>query len=262
MSKSTFKILFYLRKNQVNKDGTVSIMVRVSLNGEVAQFSSKLTIDPNAWDVTRTKAAGTTIKAKQLNELLDDMRTSIKNHYRDIELHESYVTAEKVKNAFLGYTTRQRTLLELFRKNNDDTRKLVGISKTPATLVKYDRCCRRMEEFLKYQYKVSDIALKEINHMFITDFETYLRSVSKCNENTTAKFIQIFRMIVLIAKNNGWIFADPFANYKIRLKKVDRGYLNDQEIQKIMKKTFTAKRLEQVRDIFIFSCSAVWRILM
>ena len=77
MSKSTFKILFYLRKNQVNKDGTVSIMVRVSVNGEVAQFSSKLNIDPNAWDVTRAKAAGTTIKAKQLNELLDDMRTSI-----------------------------------------------------------------------------------------------------------------------------------------------------------------------------------------
>lgn len=44
MSKSTFKILFYLRKNQVNKDGTVSIMVRLSVNGEVAQFSSKLMI--------------------------------------------------------------------------------------------------------------------------------------------------------------------------------------------------------------------------
>lgn len=27
MSKSTFKILFYLRKNQVNKDGTVCIMI-------------------------------------------------------------------------------------------------------------------------------------------------------------------------------------------------------------------------------------------
>ena len=47
MSKSTFKILFYLRRNQVNKDGTVCIMVRVSLNGEIVQFSSKLNIDPN-----------------------------------------------------------------------------------------------------------------------------------------------------------------------------------------------------------------------
>lgn len=254
MSKSTFKILFYLRKNQINKDGTVSIMVRVSLNGEIVQFSSKLTIDPNAWDIMRAKAAGNTTKARQLNEMLEDMRTSIRNHYREIELQEAYVTAEKIKNAFLGITTRQRTLLELFRKHNDDARKLIGISKTSATLEKYDRCYRRLEEFLKSKYNLSDISLKEINHMFITDLESYLRVVSKCNENTTAKFIQTFRMIVIIAKNNGWITADPFANYKIRLKKVDRGYLTDQDLQKIMEKSFPTKRLEQVRDIFIFSC--------
>lgn len=51
------------------------------------------------------------------------------------------------------YTAKQRTLLELFKKQNDDARKLVGISKTAATLAKYDRCYRRMEEFMKYQYK-------------------------------------------------------------------------------------------------------------
>jgi len=61
-------------------------------------------------------------------------------------------------------------------------------------------------------------------------------------------------MIILLAKNNGWIFNDPFSNYKIRLKRVDRGYLTDQEIQKVLDKDFDSKRLEQVRDVFIFSC--------
>ena len=106
MSKSTFKILFYLRKNQVNKDGTVSIMVRLSVNGEVAQFSSKLNVESKAWDVSLGKVAGSTMKARQINELLDNMRTAIKNHYHNIELHESFVTAEKIKNAFLGNTTK------------------------------------------------------------------------------------------------------------------------------------------------------------
>ena len=66
--------------------------------------------------------------------------------------------------------------------------------------------------------------------------------------------MQTFRMIVIMAKNNGWIYTDPFMNYKIRLKRVDRGYLTEQEIQKILKKKFPTKRLEQVRDVFIFSC--------
>jgi integrase len=63
-----------------------------------------------------------------------------------------------------------------------------------------------------------------------------------------------FKRIVIIAKNNGWIKADPFANYKIRIKKVDRGYLQQREIEAIMAKKFSTKRLDQVRDIFIFSC--------
>ena len=197
MSKSTFKILFYLRKNYLNKEGKAGIMIRLSLNGEISQFSSKLDIEPDKWDTTLGKAKGNTQKARQLNETLEDIRASLKNHYRDIEVHESFVTVEKIRNAFLGITAKQRTLLELFKKHNEDARKLVGISKTPATLAKYDRCYRRLEEFMKVKYNISDISLKEIGHMFITDFENYLRTESKCNENTTAKFMQTFKMIVI-----------------------------------------------------------------
>ena len=66
--------------------------------------------------------------------------------------------------------------------------------------------------------------------------------------------MQFFKRIILIARNNGLLVGDPFANYKIRLKKVDRGYLTDEEITKILKKKFVSERLEHVRDIFIFSC--------
>ena len=55
MSKSTFKILFYLRKNYLNKEGKAGIMIRLSLNGEISQFSSKLDIEPDKWDTTLGK---------------------------------------------------------------------------------------------------------------------------------------------------------------------------------------------------------------
>ena len=46
--RSTFKILFYVRKNYVNKNGRVCIMVRIALNGEIVQFSFRLDIDPKS----------------------------------------------------------------------------------------------------------------------------------------------------------------------------------------------------------------------
>lgn len=254
MSKSTFKILFYLRKNYVNKEGKASIMIRITVNGEMSQFSSKLDVEPRLWDTKLGRLSGNGAKARQVNNMLDDIRTALNNHYRYIESRDSFVTAEKVKNAFLGYEVKQQTLLELFKQHNEDAEKLCGISKAPATLVKYDRTYRRLEEFMKVKYRISDIALREIDHKFVTDFEFYLRTVSRCNENTTGKFMQIFRKIVLIAKNNGWITVDPFANYHIHMKAVDRGYLTEEELERILKKDFQSQRLEQVRDIFIFSC--------
>lgn len=254
MSMSTFKILFYLRKNYLNKNKQAGIMVRITLNGKITQFSSKLEANPDLWDTKAGKMSGNTLKARQLNDLLEGIRFSITNHYREIERIEGYVTVEKVRNSFLGITTRQQTLLELYKQHNEDVQKLIGKSIAKATYEKHDRTYRRLEDFMQKQYHVRDIALKEINHSFITNFEAYLRSDCNCSENTTAKFIQFFRRIIIIAKNNGWIQIDPFANYSIRLKRVDRGYLTKEELTKIMQKEFSTKRLEQVRDIFIFSC--------
>jgi len=254
MSKSNLNIRFYLRTNHVNRDGTCAIMVRISVNGERTAFSTKLSADPNKWDADTNHVDGKSKADKELNRTLDDMRASIRNHYYELERYDALVTAEKVRNSFLGITVRTESLMQLFKEYVDECRSLLGISRTKATVQKYDRCYRRVQEFLKAKYKLSDIPLVEIGHKFITDLECYLRTVSKCNENTTAKFLQTFKMIIIRARNNGYIKADPFANYKIRLKRVDRGYLTKEELKVLRETPITSKRVAQVRDVFLFAC--------
>ena len=140
------------------------------------------------------------------------------------------------------------------RQSRRAQQQLIGISKSASTYQKYEVTRKHLENFVRYKYNLSDIALQEINLMFITDFEVYLKTICKCNSNTTAKFMQFFKRIVLIARNNGIIIGDSFANYKIRLKKVDRGYLTEDEIKKILELNLVSERLEQVCDIFVFSC--------
>ncbi|MDH6312825.1 site-specific recombinase XerD [Parabacteroides sp. PFB2-10] len=250
---SSFKILFYIKKNQVNKNGKCTIMVRLSINGTRTQFSSKLEIEPELWDTNAGRGKGKSTTILRLNHLLNDIRTSLTTTYYDVEKKE-HVTGEKIRNIFLGYTTEQQTLLTVFAEHNVEVKKMVGIGKTKATLEKYERTYNRLKDYLETRHRVSDISLREINHSFITGFETYLRVDCRCNENTTAKFMQFFKRIVIIARNNGWIVGDPFANYKIRIKRVDRGYLTEDELHEIIKKNMTSERLEHVRDIFIFSC--------
>ena len=254
MIKSTFKVLFYLKRNAARKNGSMPIIARITIDGKLAQFSTKIEINPDLWSVSLGRASGYCRESQQTNALMDDIKASLHRIYHEMQRRDSVVTAEKVKNEFLGITEHHDTLLDLFDKHNSDVQKLIGISKSPATYQKYQVTRKHLQTFIESKYKLTDISLKDINHMFITDFEVYLLTTGKCSQNTTAKFMQFFKRIIIVAKNNGLIVGDPFANYKIRIKKVDRGYLTEEEITKIMKKKFSAPRLEHVRDIFIFSC--------
>jgi len=68
--------------------------------------------------------------------------------------------------------------------------------------------------------------------MFFCDFEIYFLNEARCGVNTTAKFLQLLKRIILIAQNNGLIFIDPFANYRIHIANGDWGYLTQENIKR------------------------------
>ena len=250
--KSTFRVLFYLKKGSEKKNGEVMIMARITIDGKLCQFSTKQSILPNNWSVASGKAKGK--DAGKINALLDDIRSALNTIYHEMQRRDNYVTAEKVKNEFLGHTENHETILSLFQKHNDNMKQLVGISRTIATYRKYEVTRRHLADFIHDKYNLSDIPIREITPIFITDFELYLRTACKCGYNTAAKFLLFLKSIIIVARNNGILTKDPFANYKIQMKKVDRGYLTEDEIKIILKKKMVSERLEHVRDLFIFSC--------
>ncbi|GHT24558.1 hypothetical protein AGMMS4957_17790 [Bacteroidia bacterium] len=92
--RSTFKILFYIKKNAVKSNGTAPIMARLTLNGAIAQFSLKCEISPAEWSPKAGRAIGKSATSQQLNGLLDNFRASITQHFREISDREASVTAD------------------------------------------------------------------------------------------------------------------------------------------------------------------------
>ncbi len=44
--KSTFKVLFYLKKGSEKKNGEVMIMARITIDGMASRFNTKLNVQP------------------------------------------------------------------------------------------------------------------------------------------------------------------------------------------------------------------------
>ena len=253
MKKNTFKILYHIRGNRTNKDGKASIIARIAVNGEYERISTTLSIEPELWDVNSMKAIGRSAKILEINKRLEDMRVVLKEHYYDILNRHGYVTAEMVKNAFTGVTAKEESLVPLYLQHLEDTKKLVGLSKADPTYRKYERMYRRVVEFMKKKYNITDIPLREIKTSFITDLEFFLRTEYKYSQNTTYKCMKFFKQVINKGIRAGLIFVDPFNGYKISCERVDRGYLTEDELSKMMAKEFASARLEQVRDVFIFA---------
>lgn len=249
-----FKIFFYPRKNYVNKNGEVSIRVFLVLNGERAPFTSEITTPMELWDDEENCASGGSNQALAINEKLDDLKAELKFHYKELKRHDVLVTAEQIREAYLGTTVKNYKLLETFKEYNDGLSKREGKDLSSATVSKYKRTYKRLTEYIKEKHKRNDLSFRQINYSFIKGFDDYLTTTWNCDTNTKVKYLQHLKTIVNIARNNNWISSDPFSNFKIKRKKSDRGYLTQDELVAMMRKKFEVKRLEQVRDVFVFCC--------
>ena len=82
--KSTFSVIYYLKRQVVKKDGTVPVMGRITVDGSQTQFSCKLTVDPKLWDTKGGRVTGRSSAALETNRMLDKMRVRINKHYQEI----------------------------------------------------------------------------------------------------------------------------------------------------------------------------------
>ena len=252
--RSTFRVLFYLKRDKAKKDGTVPLFCRITIDGKEVRFGMKQYINPKFWDVNAAKATGRSSEAAEINTLIDNTKSAIHKVYRELQERENSVSAEKVKNVFLGIDIRQHTLLSVFDEHNREKKALIGKTITASTYDKYRITRNHLAEYLKKDCNLSDIPLKEIDHRFICNFELFMLTSRQCAENTTAKYMQFFKHIIIVAMKFGWIYKNPFADYEIRIKKTDRGFLTQDEIEVLMQQKYPTQRLERVRDIFVFCC--------
>jgi integrase len=252
--RSTFKILFYLKRDKQKSNGLIPLYCRITVDGAETRFGMKCDVNPKYWDVKTGKATGRTSEATQINQLMDKTQASIYHLYREMQERDNYVTAEKIKNVFLGIEQKQQTILELFDIHNNERKLQIGISFSKSSYDKYRITRQCLADFIISKLNLKDIPVKEINKQFISDFESFLFVQYEYSQNNVTTLLKKFRHVIEVGINKEWIYKNPFRDYKLHWEKTDRGYLTQVEIEKLINSQFENGRIEVARDIFIFCC--------
>ncbi|NMB97539.1 MAG: hypothetical protein GYA02_13175, partial [Clostridiaceae bacterium] len=103
------------------------LLVRITYNGVRSEFTSNHNVKPEYWDQKSNRAIGQTSYSKKVNGFLDHIYVGLCDSIKDLEERGVEVTAENIKNNYLGLIEfKQVTLLSLYAEHNAKMEALVG----------------------------------------------------------------------------------------------------------------------------------------
>ncbi|MEY8553230.1 site-specific integrase [Bacteroides uniformis] len=254
VKRNTLSVLFIIKKAKLLKNGEAPVCMRITVNKRVAEVMIKRSIPVDLWNQKKECSKGKDRVATELNHYINTVRAKVLQIHRELEIDNKPITADIIKDCFYGRDKVQRSLLEVYAEHNEKCRALIGKEYTESTVTKFDTSINRLKEYIRSCYHRDDIMLAELDGQFIRDFDFWLKTEKHCQNNSALKHLKNLKKVVRIALANDWIKKDPFYGIHFKQEEVNVEFLSREELDILMNKEFAIKRLEQVRDIFIFCC--------
>ena len=254
VKRNTLSVLFIIKKAKLLKNGEAPICMRITVNKRVAEVMIKRSIPIDLWNQKKECSKGKDRIATELNHYINTVRAKVLQIHRELEIDNKPITADIIKDCFYGRDKVQRSLLEVYAEHNEKCRALIGKEYTESTVTKFDTSINRLKEYIRSCYHRDDIMLAELDGQFIRDFDFWLKTEKHCQNNSALKHLKNLKKVVRIALTNDWIKKDPFYGIHFKQEEVNVEFLSREELDILMNKEFAIKRLEQVRDIFVFCC--------
>lgn len=124
--KKTFSLLFYLKKPKNYKTGPMPVYVRITGDGKRSETASGRDCEPSQWNQTAGHMKGTKEDVRTFNAYLDDLQKKIYEAHRQLTETDENITAEVIRDKFMGKSVKSRLLIEIFNDHNKKMKALVG----------------------------------------------------------------------------------------------------------------------------------------
>lgn len=252
---NSFGIYFNIRLER-EKDGKAPVQAGVTVNGKKVFIALQHKISVKCWDMRRGLAKPNTAEGREVNNYLEEVRQSIGECYKELQVKRKIITAELVKSSFLRTGEDEHTLEEIAAYHNDMSAGVLA----QGTMKNYYTTQKYMGDFVKQQFRRKDYYLSELNYKFIQDFEIFLRNHQPLDHqkpltnNGIMKHLERFRKMINLAFRLEWIIRDPFEKFQLKYNRVEKEFLTELELKEIENKELDLPRLSVVRDIFVFCC--------
>ena len=221
MKIEKFKVLLYLKKSGMDKNGKAPIMGRITVNRTMAQFSCKLSCTPSLWNPRASRLEGKSKEAVETNKDIEQLLLSIQKSFDVLVEKRTDFEAKDVKEALQGSVKTQTTLLSFVDEHISELSTHEGIDMSKSSVWTYRKIRKNLAEFIGEKYRLTDLAFGQLTEPFISDFHHYLLDEKGFSSGTI--YVSLFQKMCRIAfEDIDEIFGEE---YKLFLKR-DQGRID------------------------------------
>lgn len=257
MKTEKMKVLLYLKKSGLDKSGKAPIMGRITIGRSIAQFSCKLSCNPDLWNPRESRMDGKSREAVEVNGRLENLLLSIQSAYQSLLTRGCSFDATDVKEQFQGSVQARCMLIERLDMLIKEKESHIGIDLRKESMASYHSTRIHLQEFIQKKYKVSDLALSQLTENFIHEFQQYFLGECGFQESSFYNVAIHLKTVCRLAYREG--LADILLFDKVKISKgnkklpkaLDRGAF---EKLKTLHFEDLEEKMETARDIFLFAC--------
>ncbi len=257
MKQEKMKVLLYLKKSGLDKSGKAPIMGRITIGRSIAQFSCKLSCNPDLWNPRESRMDGKSREAVEVNGRLENLLLSIQSAYQSLLARSCPFDATDVKELFQGSVQTRCMLIERLDILIREKKEHIGIDIKRETISNYYTTRNNLRTFIEDKYKVEDLSFSQLTENFIYDFRDYYLNKLGFQESSFYAVASQIKTVCRLAYREGLADTLLFANVKIARgdKKLPKA-LDRRSLDKLMNTHFgeLEEEMETARDIFLFAC--------
>lgn len=257
MQAEKFKVLLYLKKSGLDRSGQAPIMGRITYGRTMAQFSCKLSCDPQLWNARESRLNGKSREAVVMNGKLENLLLLVQSAYRVLCERGATFTATDIKEEFQGSMHSRTTFLACYDLMMEELSKGIGVDRKAESMNIYRSTRKYLAELIRRKYKTADVAFSQISEDLLSRFEWFVVGELGFTQNYFHSLSICVKKACRLAYRRG--FADKllFENCQVERgsRKLPRA-LDWTSLQMLQGLTFEAYELEleTARNLFLFSC--------
>ena len=257
MKTEKMKVLLYLKKSGLDKSGKAPIMGRITIGRSIAQFSCKLSCNPDLWNPRESRMDGKSREAVEVNGRLENLLLSIQSSHQSLLARSCSFDATDVKEQFQGSVQTRCMLIERLDKLIKEKESHIGIDIRKESMAGYHSTRIRLLEFIQKKYKVSDLAFSQLTENFIHEFQQYFLGECGFQESSFYNVATHLKTVCRLAYREG--LADVLLFDKTKISKGNKKLpkaLDKEALEKLkaLHLEDLEEEMETARDIFLFAC--------